>query len=283
MPEGPEIRRAADRVAEAVVGQVADHVALTQPEVSSFSEVLSGTEVCGVETFGKAMVTHFGCGLSVYSHNQLYGRWYVTKPDREPRTNRQLRFGIYTAAGNALLYSASEIDVMPTDEVDAHPFLSKLGPDPLRDEVDESRLRTQLRDERFAGRQLAALLLDQSFVAGIGNYLRSEILFFAGVHPVVRPKELEAGRLRRLASWLSKLPRRAYATGGITDDPRRVRKHKKAGQSRRELRHAVFGRDGRPCRDCETPIERLDVGGRRIYVCPNCQPAPARRRASSTE
>lgn len=271
MPEGPEIRRAADRVARGVVGETAHRVALTLPGLAAYGERLSGSRVLGVETWGKAMVTHFDVGLSVYSHNQLYGRWYVVGAGTEPRTKRQLRFGIYADTHDALLYSASSIEVLATPEVAEHRFIAKLGPDPLREETQPRHVARQLSDPRFRGRQLAASLLDQAFVAGIGNYLRAEILFFSGIHPARRPEDLESATRRRLARWIYELPRRAYETGGVTDDPRRVRKHEREGQTRRQYRHAVFNRAGLPCRRCGAKIQRLELGGRRIYLCGHCQ------------
>ena len=119
------------------------------------------------------MVTHFDHGMSVYSHNQLYGKWYTVRPDQDPRTNRQLRFAVRTDHRDALLYSASTIEVLRSEDISAHPFIAKLGPDPLHEEVDATTFSRRLRDTSFSGRQVGTLLLEQSFAAGIGNYLRS--------------------------------------------------------------------------------------------------------------
>ncbi len=234
---------------------------------------MARARVESVQTFGKAMVTHFDHGLSVYSHNQLYGKWYTVRPDRDPRTNRQLRFAVRTEHRDALLYSASTIEVVAREAVHAHPFISRLGPDPLHDDVEVTTFSKRLRDPAHAGRQLATLLLEQSFAAGIGNYLRSEILFFAGVHPCAKPRELDGPTRRKLAKKIIEITRRAYSTGGITDDPRRAKRHKKAGQSRSVYRHAVFRRVKQPCRACGTTIADADFSSRRLFWCPRCQPA----------
>ena len=272
MPEGPEIRLAADRVANAVEGKVAHTVSFGQAHLEELGPQLSGKVVTRIETRGKAMLTHFEGGLSVYSHNQLYGRWYVCKADKPPNTRRSLRFAVRAQDRWALLYSASDIDVLDDAGIATHPFLSKLGPDALDPRVTETRVLRRLERDAFRRRMLASVLLDQGFVAGLGNYLRAEILFFAGVPPAPRADDLDARARRKLARNVLKIVRRSYDTRGLTDDPRRVKRAKKAGERRRDYRHAVFARDGEPCRACGTAIQRADLGGRRIYFCPACQP-----------
>lgn len=275
MPEGPEIRRAADRVERAIAGRVAERVELLLPRLRGYAEKLSGQRVTRVETRGKAMLTHFDCGLSVYSHNQLYGRWYVQKAGSWPKTGRTLRFAIHNAGHSALLYSASEIEVLASDRVDEHPFLAKLGPDLLAPGLDEKTLREQIADPRFQRRPLHALLLDQGFIAGVGNYLRSEILFQAKLHPMRRPGSLSALERRRLARAVLTIGRRAYETGGITNDPRRAKRLMKQGLRRGRARHHVFTRANEACWTCQSVIRREDWGQRKLFFCPACQPEEA--------
>ena len=180
MPEGPEIRRAADKVAAAIEGRVAEEVFFAFDDLKSFERELAGRRVTEVATRGKAMLTWFEGDYVVYSHNQLYGRWYTRRRGSLPNTTRQLRFGVHSATHSALLYSASEIDVLPADQLGRHPFLARLGPDALDPATKPGMIRDRLGSRRFARRQVGALLLDQGFVAGLGNYLRAEIAFAAG-------------------------------------------------------------------------------------------------------
>ncbi len=276
MPEGPEIRRAADRIERAVAGRPTTRIEFAFPHLARFQRRLTGDVVASVETRGKAMLTHFAGGLSVYTHNLLYGRWYVMQAGRLPKTRRSLRFAIHNEAHSALLYSASEIDVLPTSAVDEHPFLAKLGPDALAPGLTDGALSRHLAAPRFARRPLHTLLLDQAFVAGIGNYLRSEILFVAGIHPHERPGELTGRRRLRLARAIRRVTHRSYRTGGITNDERRAAKLKAQGVRRRDYRHHVFERGGKPCFGCGAKIRRETAGGRKLFVCPGCQPAPVR-------
>ncbi len=272
MPEGPEIRRAADRIAEAVSGKVAVEVSFGQPALRRHGKTLSGQRISGVETRGKAILTHFDNGYSIYSHNQLYGVWRIVNRGTVPQTRRSLRLAIHTEDKSALLFSASDISVWPTDELPLHPFLARIGPDLLSEEVSARDIRERLELINFRRRSFAALYLDQQFIAGIGNYLRSEMLWDAGIHPWARPADLPRSALTRLARSTHKLMHRAYETGGITNDAARVKRMKKAGEKRRDYRFSVFDRQSRPCYRCETPIVRTEVSSRRLYWCPGCQP-----------
>jgi endonuclease-8 len=139
-------------------------------------------------------------------------------------------------------------------------------------EVTLEEVLAQLEDPRFRGRNLGGLLLDQSFVSGLGNYLRSEILWWAGLHPSWRPKDLDGEDREDLARWILDVTRQSYETGGVTDCLERVADAKERGVPFRHYRHAAFARAGRPCPECGTPVEKIDVGSRRLYLCPPCQP-----------
>ncbi len=271
MPEGPEIHRAADRVRKAILDQPAVEVFFGLPQLAALAEGLTGQRVVSVTAHGKAMLTGFEDGRAVFTHNQLYGRWYVAKAGTRPHTRRSLRFMVETTDKAALLYSASTIEVLSEDDLPHHPFLSKLGPDPLHREVTARRIARQLEDRAFRGRSLGALLLDQSFVAGLGNYLRSEILHAAGLLPDQRPRDLAPPAMLRLAKAILSVTRRSYRTGGITNEPATVTRLKAAGWPRRAYRHWVFGRGGRPCHRCGSTVQQQTVAGRRLYLCAGCQ------------
>ncbi|MEM7676405.1 MAG: DNA-formamidopyrimidine glycosylase family protein, partial [Myxococcota bacterium] len=162
MPEGPEIHRAADRVHAALSGRPAQAVFFGLPHLESLGEGLTGQQVVSVTAHGKAMLTEFEDGRCVFSHNQLYGRWYVVKAGSRPSTRRSLRFMVENEDKAALLYSASTLEVLTPDDIPLHPFLAKLGPDPLHAGVTPGRIEKQLKSSTFRGRSLGALLLDQS-------------------------------------------------------------------------------------------------------------------------
>ena len=100
----------------ALEGRVADEVFFAFERLKPFAEALQHQVVRGVETRGKGLLIHFEGDLSIYSHNQLYGRWVVRDAYRFPETTRQLRLAIHNAHKSALLYSASEIDVLTPEQ-----------------------------------------------------------------------------------------------------------------------------------------------------------------------
>lgn len=273
MPEGPEIAREADRIRGAIEGKTALAVRFAFPRLARRARTLTGQRIRSVTPRGKALLIAFDNDLTVYSHNQLYGRWYVRSPQSYPRTGRQLRLAIHNARKSALLYSASDIDVLTPEQVMQHPFMSRLGPDVVM--ADSEAVLAQVTDQRFAGRQLGSLLLDQRFLAGVGNYLRSEILFVAGLHATLRPKDCTAEQLAALADAATTLARRSYRHNGVTCDLQIARQLKAEGQPRSRYRHWVFARAGRPCRQCGTIVQDTAVASRRLSFCPVCQPSVA--------
>lgn len=272
MPEGPEIHRAADQIAAAISGQRARLVHFGLPSLYPWEAQLTGATVTGVEARGKAILTRFDLGYAVYSHNQLYGKWMVRGAGLYPTTKRSLRLEIQTEHKSALLYSASDIEVLSPSEEEVHPYLEKLGPDAVDSRVTVDDLMEQMEDRRFSGRNLGALLLDQAFVSGLGNYLRSEIIWWAGLHPSWRPKDLDSDQRQDLGRWILDVTRQSYRTGGITDCLARVAQAKAQGVPRRLYRHAAFARAGLPCPECGRKLEKIEVGSRRLYLCETCQP-----------
>jgi endonuclease-8 len=271
MPEGPEIRIAADGVASVLQGKTLSAVYFGLHDLQRFEERITGGKVTAVDTRGKAMLTRFDNGLVLYSHNQLYGRWYTTRRPNMPDTKRSLRVALHTNTHSALLYSASEIDVLTASELDAHTFLQKLGPDILDPLLTPDLVAARLSSRRFRNRGLASLYLDQHFLAGIGNYLRSEILWVARVDPAAKPSQLRARDLESLATATLQISRRSYRTRGVTLNSAKVAELKQLGFSYGQYRFSVFGREGLDCYRCGESIQRRVAAGRNIFVCKACQ------------
>ena len=271
MPEGPEMFRVARRVAGVVEGQPLAEVWFAFEHLKAWQDRLREQTIRAVETLGKALLVRFEGGETIYTHNQLYGRWMFSPADRRPDTRRQLRLALGTARRSALLYSASEIEVIAPGQDPSHPFLKRAGLDLLSSGASVDEVADWIGRPEFSRRALGHLLLDQSFLAGVGNYLRSEILHAAGRHWSDTLKSLSADQLTGLAAAAHAMMWRSVETGGVTNDPERVKTLKKAGWRRRDYRHFVFGREGQACFACDRPIIRENVSGRRLYSCPGCQ------------
>lgn len=271
MPEGPEIRLAADRLHKVLADQVIEDAEFTLPGLEGAGKRVRGKRVERVTCHGKAMLTQFDHGETLYSHNQLYGVWRIARRGNFPRTNRQLRVALHTDAHSALLFSATEVELWPTEHLAEHPFLKKLGPDVLDESLTAAMIVSRLRDKTFKRRSLASLYLDQGFIAGIGNYLRSEILFQAKVPPKARPADLTKTEIQRLGRATLTISQRSYRTRGVTVTQATAKKLKQQGGGFESYRFAAFGRRGQACLTCGTKIVRDEIGARRLYWCPTCQ------------
>ena len=133
-----------------------------------------------------------------------------------PESNRSLRLGLFTDKQSALLYSASDIELWDSVSLSEHPFLSKIGPDILAADTTATLILQRLQSKKFNRKSLAALYLDQHFIAGLGNYLRSEILFYASCDATARPMDYDDSRLKKLAEQTVDVAVRSYKTFGYT-------------------------------------------------------------------
>jgi endonuclease-8 len=273
MPEGPEIRREADAIDAALAGRALTRAEYRVAGLRRRGATLRGVTVVRAYSRGKAMLIEFANGLTHYSHNQLYGKWRVMAASRDPeRGRRVLRVVLANDDMQAVLYSATQIDLVPTAELAHHSFLSRLGPDALDASTTPAMVAARLADRRRARTTLGALLLDQGFIAGLGNYLRSDILFAARLTHERRAGDLTARERTRLAKAIVEVAQRSYRTQGITNTAAHVRRLSAQGVKRGALRFRAYGRAGEPCWDCGTRIRRVEANGRALFVCAQCQP-----------
>lgn len=273
MPEGPEIRRAADEVESAIAHKTILKVEFGLGHLKHWEPKFIGVRIYAVETYGKAMLTRFDNGLVIYSHNQLYGRWVCCPAKQIPDSTRQLRLGIYAENQWALLYSASSIEVLREGELQQHRFIKKLGKDVLKPEISTDYIVDKLLSSHYCNRKIGGFLTEQSFVAGLGNYLRCEILFIVGLDPSSKPSRLNRQKINHLASTIIDLPRQSYRSKGITNDFASAAKLIEQGKSVEDARFWVFRREGLACYRCGNIIIKKKSGGQVCYCCPVCQPA----------
>lgn len=276
MPEGPEIRREAEALARILVDQPLVRIEYRVPRLARRARTLRGAQITDVTSHGKALLIAYSNGLTHYSHNQLYGKWRVVTVGRLARLLDKrapsVRVLLETTTHAAVLLSATQIELLTAAELAEQPYLKRLGPDVLDRATTVAAVKSRLRQPAFARRSLAALLLDQTFLAGLGNYLRSDILHATKLRHTTRPAELADDAIARLARAILQLPRQSLRTSGTTNDPAIVRKLEANGVTRGLRRFRVYDREGLPCWTCGARIRRIDVAGRGIYFCPRCQP-----------
>jgi endonuclease-8 len=186
MPEGPEIRRAADKLEAAIKGEPLTDVWFAFPAVATLSNQLIGQRVTHIETRGKALLTHFSGGLTLYSHNQLYGVWRVVDAGEQPPLTACCASGCRRPA-RRFCSTARRISRCSRRSRLPHPFLLRVGPDVLDMTLTAEQVKARLLSAKFRNRQFSGLLLDQAFLAGLGNYLRVEILWQVGLTGGIKP------------------------------------------------------------------------------------------------
>ena len=271
MPEGPEIRRAADRNSKVLVGEDIIESNFYYERIREKGEIVKNKNIKEITTRGKAMIIRFKNDWSMYSHNQLYGRWTVNLNTTKIKSKRALRVVFKTKKHAVRLWSATDIDLIPTSEENEHPFLKKIGPDVLNESCSFEFIEERLTSKIFHKRKASTLMLDQTFFAGLGNYLRSEILFDAKIHPDDRPFDLDKTRITQWAKSIKGISYLAYKTGGFTVPKSIADKNKANGERRRSYKHAVFMRYKYECIDCKSRIDRKWYGRRKLDYCPSCQ------------
>jgi formamidopyrimidine-DNA glycosylase len=149
------------------------------------------------------------------------------------------------------------------------------GPEPLRRSFSAARLAERLRGRSA---RLKSLLLDQSFIAGIGNIYADEALWRARLHPLRRADTLTPNEVRRLHRAIRAVLREGIANRGSSFADY-VGADGEPGANAERL--AVYRRTGAPCLRCGRPIARLVVGQRSTHYCPHCQALPAAEEAES--
>ena len=275
MPEGPETRRTADSLESVLLNQTVLDFAATAKrwQEPGWCERVIGARVERVETHGKNLLIFLSNDTVLYSHLMMWGRWRVFATDVEPPQDKRVRAWLRTDKGLAVLYNGPVFEIMDRDAVDDHHRLTTLGPDVLAAPVDSEEFLARLRAPEVAEMELGDALLDQRLAAGIGNYLKSEILFTAGLDPFRKVGSLADEERLRLAAHIPRLARRAYEYEGVTVAPALARVWAARGENWYGRTHYVYRRTKRPCRRCGAAIQARQQGARKrvTYWCPRCQ------------
>ncbi len=264
MPEGDTIFRAARTLEKVLSGQVVTGARSAVPAIPAAQ--LSGCTVARVEARGKNLLIHFDDGRVLHTHMRMTGSWHVYRPgERWQRPARQARVVLETERFVAVCFSAPVVALLSAAELARHPSLSRLGPDPLSPSFDRLEARRRLRE--LGERPVGEALLRQSALAGVGNVYKSEALFLCATDPFRLVRDFSDPELDRLIAKARELLSANVGGGPRTTRPSLTRE-----------RTWVYGRSGKPCRRCGTPIRMRRQGpeARSTYWCATCQPAGAR-------
>ena len=226
---------------------------------------LVGRTVLGVGSVGKHLFVRFDDGLSLHNHLRMDGSWRISAPGERWRApGHQVRVVLGTAQRVAIGVRVHDLALLRTDREPQ--LVGHLGPDLLApDWTEESVTEAARRLAAAPDREIGVALLDQTIMAGIGNVYRSELCFLLGVSPWSPVESVDAAQAVRLAREL--LLRNAMAGVRNTTGDR---------SPGRQL--WVYGRAGRSCLRCGTPLRSAEQGNeippRVAWWCPKCQPGP---------
>jgi formamidopyrimidine-DNA glycosylase len=273
MPELPEVETVARLLRPRIVGRriVAASVAwrrtLGGMSVAAFSRAVCGARIANVERRAKYVVMSLEPHGALVGHLRMTGRMHVEARGWDPGKFAKVRLDLDD--GTAFHF----IDVRKFGRLmyAAEPakLLAELGPEPLSDAFTAEWLFEALRDRR---RRLKPLLLDQTFLAGLGNIYVDEALHRARLHPLQSSQRIERTAVHALHAAVRSVLREAIDREGSSFDTFYRTPEGNPGSFQDQFQ--VYGRTGEPCHTCGTPIRRLVVGQRGTHVCPKCQRAP---------
>lgn len=279
MPELPEV--------EVVRLQLEQHLIQkpTQPEAARLHSVqffrpdlrfpipqkqiqnLVGKSLAGLSRHGKYLIFEFE-GKKVISHLGMTGTWRFVEPSEPRKTHDHVIFGFQVRHKKKLIcYNDPRrfgfLDYADTQKESQ--FLAKLGLDALLSSQKKKQLFLQIQNKEAA---IKNLLLDQSFLAGVGNIYASEALFLSRIHPTTPANQVSRQKWDRLCNEIPKLLQTSIELGGSSiDDFHGV--DEKSGSY--QDRFWVYDRENESCKVCRKPIEFLKMGQRSTYYCARCQ------------
>ncbi|NBD34950.1 MAG: bifunctional DNA-formamidopyrimidine glycosylase/DNA-(apurinic or apyrimidinic site) lyase [Chloroflexi bacterium] len=279
MPELPEVETIAHMLTRAVGGRTVTEVAvlwpgaIDRPAPEAFVHAMTGAHIERVGRRGKFLVFALGAPQMLLVHLRMSGRFRVASAgefenaDQASGAFPHLRVAMRLDDGRWLLFINQRkfgrfYLVENIEEVTA-----RLGPEPLDPAFTAARLAERLENRRG---EIKRLLLNQHFVAGIGNIYASEALWQAHIHPERRADTLTSAEITRLHAAIVDTLRAGIVDGGTSlEDRQYVYPDGSLGRHQRRLN--VYDRDEELCPRCGYAIERIVQGQRSTYFCPACQ------------
>lgn len=271
MPEIPEIETVKRHLEQYVCDKTICAVAVQRPQTinvtpGQFSTSLLGQQIVKIQRRAKILIITFSNNTSILVHFMLEGYTQFFAVHEEVSDPASVIFTF--ANGERLAFFSmylGYIHFVPTTQLTEMPELAKLGPEPLSPQFTVNMLRHILASRRG---MIKPLLMDQKFIAGIGNVYSNEILFCSRILPTRKAAKLNALEIDRLFACLQKILKQAVAAGGVYDI-KFTNDDTLTGGYTPHLKVAY--RTGKSCYICGTKIKTKRVGGRNAFFCPVCQ------------
>jgi len=269
MPEGDTLFRTAAGLRPYLVGRDVLAARAQGPGAVPQIHRIVGKRIDSVESQGKNLLIRFDGGLQIRTHLRMNGSWHRYRPgERWRRPPGRARLVLEVDGAVAVCFDAPVVELFETRSEALHPSLSRLGPDVLAPDFDATEAHRRLRAPERAELEVGVALLDQRALTGIGNVYKNEVLWIERVSPFARVATLDDATLDRLIASALRLMR---ANIDVRRGPERVTT---SGDRGAPGALYAYGRTGRPCRRCGTPIAVARQGDdlpRSTYWCPTCQ------------
>lgn len=273
MPELPEVETVVRTLRKLVTGKQIERVSVFLPriirrpdDIEAFSSLISGQTIQGIDR--RAKYIKFLLDRDVLlSHLRMEGRYGLYRQDDPVEKHTHVIF--HFTDGTELRYrdvrQFGTMDLLPRGQEEQVGPLVGLGPEPLDEQFTPQLFRRMLKGRRT---KIKPLLLNQEFLAGLGNIYVDESLFRARLHPERIAGELKPKEIARLHQSIVATLSEAISQGGSSIKSY-VNGQGEMGMFQQSLH--VYGRTGEPCTACSAPIVRFVLGGRGTHICPNCQ------------
>jgi len=265
VPELPEAETLRRQLSDAVSGKTIVSVdvlsakVVREPGRDAFVRGLTGARIDAVSRKGKALILDLSTGKFLLIHLKMTGQLVY------PGNGAGNRLVFHLDDGTSLDFRDRRLfaELRLLSDWQSYPFIRALGPDALAVTAAEFR-------KMIAGKttKIKPLLMDQTFIAGIGNLYAAEALFRARIHPARQASSLSGAEASRLFARMRETLREAIACKGSSID-QYVQLSGRPGTY--AARHKVYARQGKPCPVCSSPVQRISLGGRGTYLCPRCQ------------
>ena len=274
MPELPEVQTLVDDlIAAGLVNQTVTAArvfwrrSVATPGAAAFCRRIRGRTIAAIRRRGKFLVLELDPPSHLLIHLRMSGRLHLVAA----RTKRSKHEHIVLYLANSLqlrLHDTRKFGRMYLVD-DPQAVLGKLGVEPLDRRFSAAALGRMLRARK---RQIKPLLLDQTFIAGLGNIYVDEALWTAAIHPLRQANSISSAESAALQRAIRRVLRRGLKNLGTSLGSGRANFYsvaRRRGRNQDQL--MVFRRNGEPCPKCKTPIERIIVGQRSTHICEHCQ------------
>jgi len=265
MPELPEVETIKRELEKVIIGkkitEVCVHrpVVIREPAVTKFKKGLTGATIKGVLRKAKVLILELSGGKFLVIHLKMTGQLVYPGNAKKSRVSFRLSDGKILDLNDKRLFAELRL----LDDWRSLKFIQGLGPEPFDLTLEEFKNKLSAKKTK-----IKPLLMDQTFICGIGNLYAAEILFHAKINPQRPAESLSDKEKGVLFRQIKKVLNAAIRHGGSSVDDYVRLSGQRGGYA---AYHRVYGRKGKPCPVCKTPIKKITLGSRGTYFCSKCQ------------